>query len=283
MAIEKIRLDWDDIRRLIAPIDLVGKKIYGIPRGGLCACASLRNATLVYNNPADADIILDDIVDSGATKARYLKAYPNKEFFALVDKTDGKYYSKWVMFPWENSNSEEDIIIRLLQYIGEDPTRQGLLETPKRVIKAWSEWTRGYNINPASVLKTFEDGAEQLDQMVTVDDIPVWSHCEHHLAPFFGTARISYIPNGKIVGLSKFARLVDVYARRLQVQERLTNQIADALEEVLAPIGIGVEIRCRHLCMESRGVKCANSNTKTIALRGLIKDDNKARNEFLTL
>lgn len=283
MATRKVSLSWDDVLFLLKPIDKPNLRVFGIPKGGMCASTALQLAKIVYNVD-DANIILDDIVDSGATRDKYKKLYPDKQFYSLVDKTTkSKDSDAWIIFPWENQEVEDDVITRLLQYIGEDPKRGGLRETPKRVMKAWDEWTSGYNKKPSDILKTFEDGAEQSDQMVTVDDIPIWSHCEHHMAPFFGSAKISYIPDGKIVGLSKFARLVDIFARRLQVQERLTNQIADALQTELNPIGIGVEVRCRHLCMESRGVKCANSNTKTIALRGLIKDDDKARNEFLTL
>ena len=138
-------------------------------------------------------------------------------------------------------------------------------------------------MDPKSILKVFEDGAEKHDQMVTVKDIPFYSHCEHHLAPFFGTVTISYIPNGRIVGLSKLSRLADAYARRLQVQERLTEQIADALVEHLQPLGVGVLIKARHLCMESRGVCQQGHHTVTTALRGAIKDEPQTRSEFLRL
>jgi GTP cyclohydrolase I len=177
----------------------------------------------------------------------------------------------------------EDNIRRLLQYIGEDPNRPGLLDTPKRVAKAWAYWCSGYTVKPQDVLKVFEDGAENYDEMVVVRDIPFFSSCEHHLAPFFGDISIAYIPNGTIVGLSKLSRLADVYARRLQVQERLTNQIANALEEHLNPLGVGVFVRARHLCMESRGISKSNQITVTSALRGVLLTDAAARMEFLKL
>lgn len=282
MGIKKVSFTWEDVLALLSPIDKPNLRVYGIPKGGMCASTALQLAKIVYK-AEDANVILDDIVDSGTTKKRYTDLYPDKQFYALVDKTTkDKDNDSWIIFPWENQGVEDDIILRLLQYIGEDVTRQGLRETPARAMKAWAEWTSGYNKNPSDVLKTFEDGAEQTDQMITVNNIPIWSHCEHHLAPFFGIAKISYIPDGKIVGLSKLSRLADMFARRLQVQERLTNQIADALQDNLNPIGIGVEIKCRHLCMESRGVKTHNSNTKTIALRGAIKECEKARLEFLS-
>lgn len=161
--------------------------------------------------------------------------------------------------------------------------RPGLLETPMRVAKAWEFWTSGYGVDPAEVLKTFEDGAEGVDEMVLVKDIPFYSHCEHHMAPIFGTATIAYLPDGKIVGLSKLSRLLDVFARRLQVQERMTCQVADALMEHLKPKGAAVVVKARHLCMESRGVCQQGHHTVTSALRGVFKSEPEARAEFLQL
>lgn len=177
--------------------------------------------------------------------------------------------------------SAEAAVSLLLKYIGEDPTRTGLIETPSRVAKAWLDWTDGYGKNPADVLKTFEDGADGVDEMVLVKDIEIYSHCEHHMAPFFGTVHIAYIPNGRIVGLSKLARLADIFAKRLQVQERLTNQIAEAIMEHLQPLGVGVVIQAKHFCMCSRGVNKQGSTTITSALRGAVKDKPEARAEFL--
>lgn len=171
----------------------------------------------------------------------------------------------------------------LLQYVGENVEREGLLDTPKRVEKAWNFWTKGYDEDPAEILKVFEDGGENYDEMVIVRDIPIYSKCEHHLADIFGTATIAYIPDGKIVGLSKLSRLADCFARRLQVQERLTNQIADALQEHLNPKGVGVLIRARHMCMESRGICQQGHHTITSALRGAIKDQAETRAEFMSL
>lgn len=193
------------------------------------------------------------------------------------------------VFPWQEQEapitkkgSMEASVEQILHLIGENPNRGGLLETPKRVAKAWLDtWASGYSQDPADVLKVFEDGGETYDQMVTVVDIPFYSHCEHHLAPFFGTVSISYIPNGKIVGLSKLSRLADVFARRLQVQERLTDQIADALVEHLGAKGVGVVIKARHMCMESRGIGKQGSSTITTALRGAMRDEKATRAEFL--
>lgn len=177
---------------------------------------------------------------------------------------------------------KEELIRGVLNALGEED-REGLRETPSRVVKAWSTWFGGYTLDPKDVVKTFEDGAEGVDEMVIEVDIPFYTHCEHHMAPFFGLASVAYIPNGKVLGLSKMNRLVDLFARRLQVQERLTNQIADALEELLQPKGVGVLLRARHMCVESRGVQHRGCSTTTSALRGAIKEEPDARMEFLTL
>ena len=172
---------------------------------------------------------------------------------------------------------------RFLISLGEDPNRSGLRETPARVEKAWKHWTSGYTQNPAELLKTFEDGAEQYNELIVVRNIPVYSHCEHHLAPFFGKATIGYMPDGKIVGLSKLTRLMECFAKRLQVQERLTIQVANALMESLQPKAVGVVIRCRHLCMESRGIRTPGEETVTSAMLGELQPNLAMRTEFLAL
>lgn len=182
----------------------------------------------------------------------------------------------------DTKNSAAERAVRtLLSFIGEDQDRGGLHDTPGRVIRAWKDWTSGYGQDPAKILKCFEDGSESYDEMVLVRNIPFYSHCEHHLAPFFGTANIAYVPNGRIVGLSKLPRLLDAFAKRLQVQERLTVQVADSLMEHLHARGAAVSITARHLCMESRGIHKQGHETVTTALRGVLYDDAKARSEFL--
>ena len=172
---------------------------------------------------------------------------------------------------------------RFLISLGEDPDRSGLRETPARLTRAWTHWTSGYTQDPAGLLKTFEDGAEQYNELIVVRNIPIYSHCEHHLAPFFGKATVGYMPNGKIVGLSKLTRLVDCFAKRLQVQERLTIQVANALMEILEPKAVGVVIRCRHLCMESRGIRTPGEETVTSAMLGELQPNLAMRTEFLAL
>ena len=169
----------------------------------------------------------------------------------------------------------------ILQAEGEDPTREGLRETPVRVARTYHDLTSGYKDNPNFWWKTFD--AEDADQMVCQWDIPLYSLCEHHLLPFFGKAHVAYLPNGRLVGLSKIPRVIEVFARRLQVQERLTDQVADALMEVLDPRGVGVVIEAYHLCMMMRGVEKQNSKTVTSALRGALLQDAKTRDEFLRL
>ena len=187
------------------------------------------------------------------------------------------------------SSQEEDSSFRvndwrrLLRSLGEDPARQGLVDTPERAAKAWAHWTRGYSEDPASILKTFADGSEKYNQLIVVKRIPVYSHCEHHMAPFLGHAAIGYLPTGRIVGLSKLTRLVNCFAARLQVQERLTQQIAHALLEHLKPRAVGVIIRCRHMCMESRGIAVAGEETVTSAMLGDLEGNQAQRAEFLSL
>lgn len=172
----------------------------------------------------------------------------------------------------------------LHQIVGQDHEsglREGLRETPMRVAKAWEHWTSGYDQRASEILKVFEDGGEGYDEMVLVKDIPVYSKCEHHLADIFGTAAVAYIPDGRIVGLSKLSRLVDMHARRLQVQERMTHDIAEDLWTHLKPLGVGVIIRARHMCIESRGKQDRGSITTTTALRGVMKDQPETRAEFM--
>lgn len=166
----------------------------------------------------------------------------------------------------------EHVFGRFLDLVDPTTGRSGTQETPHRAAKAWLQtWASGYNQDPKDVMKVFEDGGDNYYSSVCVEEIEVYSHCEHHLAPIIGKALVAYIPNGKILGLSKLNRVVDIYARRLQVQERLTTQIADALSDGLDPHGVAVFIRARHLCMESRGVR-QNSVTSTQAFRGVFAE-----------
>jgi GTP cyclohydrolase I len=284
---DDIAVNWHSEREIL--------NVYPVPRGGVPVAYALKQilAISIVDTPEEADIIVDDLVDSGATRDA-LKDRTNRgagsahSFYALIDKAslpNNHPYKTWLVFPWEvTANGEDasvtDNVVRLLQHIGEDPTREGLLETPKRFLKAWNEWASGYAQDPTTILKTFADGAT--DEMVIERGIPFFSHCEHHLAPFFGTVDIGYVPNGKIVGLSKMNRLVECFSRRLQVQERLTGQIADAMFEGLDAKGVGVVVRAQHMCVMSRGIRHAGCDTVTSAMRGCFMEG-LPRAEFMTL
>jgi len=176
----------------------------------------------------------------------------------------------------------ESLIRELLVQIGEDPTREGLVKTPRRVAKAWQEIAVGYDQHPGEMVRGALFEAEG-KEMVVVNDIDFYSMCEHHMLPFFGKAHVAYIPNGKIVGLSKIARVVEAYARRLQVQERMTRQIAECLMENMQPLGVAVVLQAQHLCMMMRGVQKQNSYAVTSEMLGAFKTKSKTRAEFLTL
>jgi GTP cyclohydrolase I len=176
----------------------------------------------------------------------------------------------------------EKNIKEILLHLGEDPNREGLIKTPQRVAKALKFLTQGYSQDPKEILESAIFTTTN-DEMVLVKDIEFYSLCEHHILPIIGKVHIAYIPNGKVVGLSKLPRVVDVFARRLQIQENFTEQIAEAISQTIAPKGVGVVVQARHMCMEMRGVQKINSSTTTSALRGLFKSDIRTRNEFYNL
>ena len=216
----------------------------------------------------------------GATRDRWLTQ--GKAFWAMVDKQAEGLNGRWVRFPWEETDPTKDLadtVIRQLEWLGEDPRREGLRETPGRVLRALWEMTAGYREDPASLLQvTF---TEPCDQMVLVRAIPFSSLCEHHMLPFIGQATVGYIPqDNRVVGLSKIPRVVQAYARRLQTQERLTTQIAETLQAALNPLGVGVLIEAQHSCMQLRGVKSAGQML-TSCLLGYMRAS--AREEFLRL
>lgn len=177
----------------------------------------------------------------------------------------------------------EEAVRTLLRWTGEDPTRDGLIETPSRVVRAFEEYFRGYAEDPEQILqKTFEE-IEGYDEMISLRGIRFESHCEHHMAPIIGRAWIGYIPNGRVVGISKLARIVDVYAKRLQIQEKMTAQIAHAIQTVLEPQGVGVVIKAEHHCMTARGIHKPGTDLVTSRMLGVFRDDPKTRQEFLSI
>jgi len=269
-------IGWEEIYERLRNIQAQyphDTKYYGVPRGGVVVAGLTGNPT---NNIDEADVIIDDLIDSGATEARYAKH--KKPFEALIDKRE-EYKDEWLVFPWEQKEdgveTVEDNVTRLLQYFGEDVNREGLQETPKRFVKFFKEF-----LNPPEWNCTSFEG-EGYDEMIVQTNIPFHSLCEHHIAPFFGTGTIAYIPNKRIVGLSKLARTLETFARRLQNQERITTQVAEFLWNELDPKGVAVQLTAKHMCMEMRGVKKHDTWTTTTKLLGVFKDDLNARNEFL--
>lgn len=177
----------------------------------------------------------------------------------------------------------EEAVRTLLRWAGDDPTREGLLDTPKRVVKSYKEFFRGYNEDPRQFLsRTFEEVCGY-DEMIVLRDIPFESHCEHHMAPIIGRAHVGYLPNKKVVGISKLARVVETYAKRLQVQEKMTAQVADCIQDVLEPLGVGVIIQATHECMSTRGVHAHGVSMVTSRLVGAFRNDEKTRREFLAV
>ena len=181
------------------------------------------------------------------------------------------------------SREEAEKAVRvLLEWTGDNPDREGLIETPKRVVKAYEQFFEGYNQDPEEVLmKTFEE-VEGYDEMVIVKDIRLESHCEHHMVPILGVAHVGYIPNKRVVGISKLARIVDIFGKRLQTQETMTSQIANTIQKVLDPKGVAVVIDANHQCMSTRGVHKTTSSTVTSAMKGIFKENSVTRNEFLS-
>lgn len=295
----KLHLSWSDVEMRVdallfsKDVQRTRKRsvrplfIHGVPRGGLIPAAMLaaRVGGCVTNDPRDADIIIDDIIDSGATQCRFRETFPKTPFLALVNKKNCLH--DWVVFPWELEEQQgpERNITRLLQFIGEDPNREGLKDTPARVLKAWKEMASGYEQDPAKILaRDFDAGS--YDEMIVCPWVEFYSTCEHHLLPFSGSVHIAYLPNKRkprVVGLSKMARLVDCYGRRLQIQERMTMEIADAMQKHLQPSGVAVVVQAKHLCMACRGVKKHKASMVTSAMRGAFRSDAKVRSEFFQL
>ena len=272
-----LHLSWRDIDERLQAMNLNEIPVWGIPRGGsIVAGLAQRYGAIPVLEPLQASVAIDDIIDSGATQERVYKDY-NLKTIALVDK-DKEGIKEWVHFPWEEP-PEQDIqssIMRCLQYLGEDLSRDGLKDTPYRVVKSWNELYGGYNVDLSKLLRWFDDPT---DEMIISKDIQFYSMCEHHMLPFFGKASVAYIPDGKVIGISKLSRIVETYARRLQTQERLTQQIGESLEGIVK--GVAVHIEAQHLCMKARGVNQQQSAMVTNYLTGVFRDKPEARNEFL--
>lgn len=282
-----------DIEALAEKLKTIEKKysgIYGVPRGGTYPAAMLCQILGIPQvfDPADIKpdtLIVDDLIDSGKT----LSAYSNDK--AVIYVKAGKIKeitwfgrgigTEWVVFPDESGCGIEENFKRTLEYIGEDTSREGLIETPKRMQKAYDEIFAGYKINPKDLMKTFQEGT--CEEMVILKNCEFYSTCEHHFFPFFGHISIGYLPNKKVIGISKLARLVDCFAKRMQIQERMTSQIADTIMDELDAKGVYVICEGVHFCMTSRGIRKQDCSMVTSAVRGIFKEDAKTRSEFLEL
>jgi len=294
-GVEKVYLKWNDVYAMIHqnyanckdnfPTDRP-IKIFGIPRGGVYTALSwmavLPDAVELVDHPEACDMFVDDIIDTGATAKFYNEKY-GKPVAAML-ATDEATKLLWYVFPWEALQAETgptENVRRVLEYIGEEPDREGLLETPDRVVRSWEQLYGGYGKDPKAILKVFEEDTS--DEMVVLKDIEFYSTCEHHMIPFFGKAHIAYIPNGKVVGISKLARLLEVFARRLQIQERLCQQVTKVLMEELGAKGAACVLEAQHLCMLARGVEKQNSVMVTSSTVGAFRDDPATRAEFMNL
>jgi len=280
----KRKITWEEVFQRLAQFDNFGNIIYGVPKGGMIASGFLKYAKVTHD-VTKASLILDDLIDSGATFKKYRQMYPDIPFVGLFDKAK-EGITDWLIFPWESDHPQgedniQDNIVRMLQYIGEDTTREGLFDTPNRIVKSWNEIFAGYKVKPASLMTVF--AKDTYDEVVLLKDIEVYSMCEHHWLPFFGKAHVAYIPDQHVIGISKLARLVDAYSRRLQIQERIGEQVTTALMDELKPKGAACIIEAKHMCMCMRGVGKQNSTMVTSSLKGVFLTKPAARQELMQL
>lgn len=279
--------------------------IYGVPRGGCIVATALSfklGIPLIDDQLTKDTLVVDDIIDSWTTRYKYneydfacLHIKSNKDPRIEVDLYTSMVNSKtffttttainkkdWINYFWEaDETPAEDAVIRLIEMIGEDPNREGLKDTPKRVIKAWQEMTSGYNQDVENIVTTFNE--EVYDEIVLLKDIEFYSMCEHHMLPFFGKAHVAYIPDKSLIGVSKLARIVNVFSRRLQIQERLSNQITKAINETINPKGSACIIEAQHLCMTMRGVQKQKSVMTTSSLTGIFLTQPSSKQELMRL
>lgn len=282
ISYEKLASDVEKLAENLSAIKGDYDSIYGVPRGGVPVAIMLAQHLKLplVDTVGDRTLVVDDLVDSGKTMeqykdhtfvALYAKAHSPEALVVEVFNSDD-----WLEFPYEQTNEDaEENFRRILEFLGEDPTREGLRETPKRYLKFMKQFLTKDEFN----FTVFD--SEGYDEMIIQKDIPFFSLCEHHIAPFFGTATVAYIPNDKIVGLSKLARTVRHYASNFQNQERITSQVAERLEKELSPLGVAVTISARHFCMEMRGVKTHDVHTVTTKLTGAFKEKPETRAEYM--
>lgn len=296
-----LKISWQEFFNLCISLanNIAGnyRKVYGVPTGGcFVAREMLHDLGLdVVDNPSEAFahscLVVDDIVDSGKTIDKFKKAgFTTASLFTKETTKVKPHFSTrtipsntWVQFPWETKRDIEDTVVRQLEYIGELPTREGLIKTPKRIVASWEELYSGYGQNPEEILKEaqFKD-YNNYDQIIILKDIDFFSMCEHHMMPFFGKVHIGYLPDKNVAGISKLARMVDCFSKRLQIQERLTEEIASTIFEILKPQGVGVVVEATHLCMVARGVKKRQPLMITSAVKGKFQES-ILKDEFFSL
>lgn len=304
---KKIKVSWESVN---AKVDSWAKKIdffdsrivVGVSRGGIVPAFMISHNVGAPFKVVDAFVegslkefegkqilLVDDICDTGAT-AKFFKEEAKKwhvdmEQVFLVTKYSGDK-DTWFVFPWETESDtvggREQATVAILRSIGEDPMREGLKDTPKRVARMWDEFSAGYKQDPKEILVT-RFASKEYDAMIVLKDIHFYSLCEHHLLPFFGEVDFAYIPGDTVVGVSKIARLVECFAHRLQIQEKMTVDIGKAFEGLVKPRGVGVLIRATHLCMMMRGIKKERPIMKTSYLGGCFREEQITREEFLRL
>jgi len=276
--------------------------IYPIPQGG-CALATVLNSYLrnmgygetmvidteIFNKITNkrSVLVVDDVIDSGKTIAPFMEmgcgtaVLHRKPWATVTPDFCYKATADWIIYWWEGTQEKsiKDSVLRQLQYIGEDPERDGLKETPDRVIRSYEQLYSGYKLDVAPYFKIFEI---KRDEMIILKDIEFYSTCEHHMLPFFGKAHIAYLPKDKVIGVSKLARILEVYTRRLQIQERICQQVTEALDTHLRPLGSACILEAQHFCMTSRGIQKQNSKMITSSLTGVFKTNSETRAELMS-
>lgn len=284
--------DIDILSTKILGSKKIYQHLYPVPRGGIPVAMALSQITGIplTDTITPKTLIIDDLVDSGSTRSKY----PDNDFACIhIKKHTPKelypeYFIKeedcWIEYWWERIEEKqpaEDAVIRIIESIGDDPNREGLIDTPRRVIKSYQHLFSGYNKDPKDVMTIFNN--EGCNQIVLLKDIEIYSMCEHHLLPLYGRAHLAYVPDKKIIGISKLARLIEIYTRRLQIQERIGEQVTSDLMKYLNPLGAACIIEADHLCMRMRGVEKQNSTMVTSSLKGIFLDDLSARRELMSL
>lgn len=286
-------ITWKEVFERLNSFNFSNEIVYGIPKGGMIATGFMETGITTYE-PQHATVFLDDLIDSGATRDKYAELYPNTPFVALFDKQK-ENITDWLIFPWEAQHPQkedniQDNIVRILQYIGEDTKREGLLETPERVVRMYKEIFRGYNPECKPKVSIFKNGKDNIryDEMI-IDTGDYYSHCEHHMVPFFGKYWFAYLPSpeGGIIGLSKVARIIDYHAAKLQIQERLVNDIVEDLWSILSdgyaePLGMALIMTGEHLCKTMRGAKKKGTMT-TSKMKGVFLNKPEAKAELMQL